>query len=572
MWDPSPSIANPSSREEWEAAIPGEWDRRERLLMAAAESVELRQELWLACRDDPVFFLDNFAWTTDPRRLENGEDPMTPLVLWPFQREVVGAMASWRLLGVDKPRDMGLSIVALGVMAWGLLFKQGARFGVSSTKMAKICDGLGANPTPDSLFGKLVYMLRHLPEWMASEGSDWAFSRGQGAPVVSCPAMSSSIIGEVATPDAFHGPRLTAVLYDETARIRDMATIVRGVMGATNSIWCITTPAGPVGWWPRLKRGEGAQTQRYGDGEPKPGHWQMLTLDISQDPRKDEDWEAEKRASMTEADFAEQYEVNYDANHLPGRIWPEFARMLHVYDPTDWGAAVGEGLLRGTWVVEAWDPGLHTAVVWVAYSPQWQRAVVLDYRIWHDCSYDQIVEDVARAGWACLPDENTADEEVQRLGRTGRRPRYRVIDRAGNARIAGMQTTARRELERRGIKLESVRNDRVDEGNAKVAQALRYERLHFAPQCALPLARERHGNVPTLVECVAGYRKDIKAETVEDHVGDDPLPVKDRYSHAADVLRYAVQKIWGGDGAGQKRWDDDLSAWVDAYLTEARDL
>lgn len=569
---PAPKVSRPSSPEEWESGLDAEWHRRLLILEAAEDDPEVQRDLYELGRTDPVWWISTFIYASDPRRLELELETMLPFVLWPHQVEVLEAVLAWCLLAVDKPRGVGLTILVLAAFLWAWLYVPGARFGVSSTKLPKIVDGIGEHPTEDSLFGKLLHMLHHLPAWMISR-NEWDFTRGQGQPTLVNLRNNNSIAGEVATHDAFHGPRKTAVLFDELARVRHAGTVMKGVQGATNSIIGISTPNGRAGWWPRLIHGDGPAIRPYSAQEkPERGTWHHIRLTVEDDPRYDEVFQQEKRAELGDEAYEEQYGVSYDAKHLPGLIWPDFRRSLHVYDEEDWTDAIDQGLLDDLYTVDVIDPGIHCAYLRLGYSRKWRCIIVLGYLLWHDRQYDEIVADIARHGWYCEPDPELASPELVALGRAGTRPDARIIDRAGTQRVAGLKTTAQKEFARRGLKAKPVRNDRVDKGNERVGHCLRYDALHFAPQCAERLDRRRHGNVPTLVDCVESYRKDVRGP-VEEHVGDDPTPVKDMHSHAADCARYGVWHLVGDDTETSRlRWSSTKSAWLSSRASSRRTI
>ena len=75
----------------------------------ASEDPDYADVLRDACSRDPLFFINGFGYTYDPRRQPF---PKLPFILYPFQEEAVmevaQAVGSYDLLA-EKSRDMGAS-------------------------------------------------------------------------------------------------------------------------------------------------------------------------------------------------------------------------------------------------------------------------------------------------------------------------------------------------------------------------------------------------------------------------------------------------------------------------------
>lgn len=562
---PSPQITRPSSREEWEAAVIPEMRRRAEMRLALDARPDHQARVLELSRRNPTWWIDNFVWSTDPHRIKEGKHPLLPLCLWePWQVELVLSLLRGLLLLVEKPRKMGVTYVILATYLWAWNFVPQSTWGVSSTKFAKVY-----SDHEDSLFGKLLFMLRRLPPWMVPR---YKLSAANGQATLVNLDTESAIIGAPATEDAWHGPRLTGLFFDEGARVPRLGSIMKGVLGAASSIAVASTPNGPGGWFARTRHGDGADIEPYVPGNVgSPGAWKLVTLNIEQDPRKDAAWLEEAQASMTAAELAEQYFVSYDASRDEGAIWPEFAEDLHVYQRRgdgseySWEDFVADGGLADAVFYEVWDPGLRAAVVWFAYSERRQVVVVLDYRFWHARHWEDVVADVGLAGWYSEPNPDLHSRETCAIARAGRIPHHRVTDPAGNARDSRTLRTWIGDFATRGIRLRETSNRDVEEGNRRVSMALRYEALLFSPACAEKLDKEHFGDVPTLIDCMRNYKLELgKARSVAEHKGGKPEPAKDQYSHGADCVRYGLYEIWGADEAGLARWDAALKQWIGA--------
>lgn len=115
----------------------------------------------LASRD-PVFFVNEFVWTYDPREA----NPFLPFDLYPKQDETLVWLLDLYDRGVDgvleKSRDMGATWLTAAFAVWLWLFRDGAAIGFGSRKL-ELVDKIG---DPKSIFDKIRTIIRNLPPWL----------------------------------------------------------------------------------------------------------------------------------------------------------------------------------------------------------------------------------------------------------------------------------------------------------------------------------------------------------------------------------------------------------------------
>lgn len=126
--------------------------KREIILQAAA-----RVEIWLKqAKGDVQEFIERYVQIED----RDSEELAIPFELWPKQREALETIASNRLSIVLKARQLGLTWLVLGYAVWCIVFKPGFSVVAISRK---------EDPEAMELVRRLVFILRHLPPWMARE-------------------------------------------------------------------------------------------------------------------------------------------------------------------------------------------------------------------------------------------------------------------------------------------------------------------------------------------------------------------------------------------------------------------
>jgi phage terminase large subunit len=145
-------------------------------LGAEEDPVKQAAAIELASRD-PIFFIENFCWTFDPR--QNASD--LPFILYEYQREYVAWLVERIEAGedglTDKSRDMGATYTALCVFLWYWRFRPNARFLIGSRK-EDLVDGKEQSEDDAPLFKKLDYNIDRWPAWFLPKG----FSKTSTAP------------------------------------------------------------------------------------------------------------------------------------------------------------------------------------------------------------------------------------------------------------------------------------------------------------------------------------------------------------------------------------------------------
>jgi hypothetical protein len=186
---------------------------RQWLLASARGSRERREEIWIACRRDPLFFCGALLWTFDPRLTKGGGDPIVPFIPWPYQERALltidEAIDQQYPLCIQKTRDMGVTWKVLAAMMRRWLFFPMQKFLLAS----RVEDLVDARGDSDSLFWKVDFMLSMLPEWMKPEIERTGMHLHNVR-------NGSTFDGSSTNENLGRGGRRTAVMYDEFAAVQ----------------------------------------------------------------------------------------------------------------------------------------------------------------------------------------------------------------------------------------------------------------------------------------------------------------------------------------------------------------
>lgn len=214
---------------------------RKRAIDRATEDIEYAEMLHTACATDPLFFINGFGWTYDPR-LE--PFPKVPFILYPYQEEaiieIISAFNSYDLLG-EKSRDMGLSWLVTTAVGWAWNFKYDLSFLLGSRVEAYVDEP--ANPK--SLMWKIDYIIDNLPVWLRPGGYDKNKHRRHLH--IENPETRSVIDGESTTENFAVGDRRTAVVLDEFGAVEFGHRVLSATRDVTKSRLFISTPRGASG-------------------------------------------------------------------------------------------------------------------------------------------------------------------------------------------------------------------------------------------------------------------------------------------------------------------------------------
>ena len=106
------------------------------------------------CRRDPIYWINNWVWTTDPRNPSRGLPVSVPFVLWPKQIEYLqwrrGLLKNRKFGIVAKSRDSGMSWILVADQLHHWLFENDYKGAIGSRKN-QLVDRLG---DPDTIFQK----------------------------------------------------------------------------------------------------------------------------------------------------------------------------------------------------------------------------------------------------------------------------------------------------------------------------------------------------------------------------------------------------------------------------------
>jgi len=328
------------------------WDR-------CAHDQKFRQRVIAQCKEDSVFFINAFIWSFDPR--PDAVVAETPFILYPFQvdliRKLDAAVAGLDDLLIEKSRDMGgtWTIIAWAVHGW--LFRPGWQ-GLLGSRKEKLVD----DRTIDSHFGKIDFILRHLPGWFLRdvlpgfrEDKHRQKLKLVNPSKVYPGCYGNALKGESSNEEFGRAGRQTFIFFDEAAFFKAFSDAWRAAAQTTRTRIGLSTPRGMNAWGRLIHRPEN-QHRRV------TLHWRLH-------PLHDDAWYARecKRLVLAE-DIAQELDLNYQRS-TRGLVYPQWEQCefgVYDYNPKHR-------------LFCSWDFGLDgTALIWWQRDPVSGQVTMLD--------------------------------------------------------------------------------------------------------------------------------------------------------------------------------------------------
>lgn len=225
------------------------------LLEIAEKDTELQKDLYTACSQSVLFFVNAFCFTLrvfEPGaegKLQQAVNTHLPFVTWEVQDAHIirleQCIEEGESLLTDKSRDMGATWCHIIEYVHRFLFRGDETHLMISRKedALDILDGqpknypFGSLSDPGTLFGKIDYVLSRLPEWMLPRMSRKKLHLVNHD-------NRSRIDGESSNATAGSADRRTSIFLDEFAKVDEAESIKRSTRDVTACRLVCSTPNG----------------------------------------------------------------------------------------------------------------------------------------------------------------------------------------------------------------------------------------------------------------------------------------------------------------------------------------
>ena len=245
---------------------------------------EIQSEI-LKCGKDPVYFLNTYA------RISDTQKGPIPFRTYDFQDQVLKDMKDFRFNVVLKARQLGLSTIVAGYIAWLMLFHRDKNVLILATKLL----------SASNLVKKVKYIIKSLPEWLMI--ADVKIDNRNSFELTN----GSQIKASATSGDAGRSEALSLLVLDEAAFIEKMNDLWTGVyptLATGGRCIAISTPNGVGNWF----------HQTYVNSESGENEFHPIKLHWSVHPNRDQNWFEKETKNMSKREIAQEYECSFNAS------------------------------------------------------------------------------------------------------------------------------------------------------------------------------------------------------------------------------------------------------------------
>lgn len=243
---------------------------------------ELKSEI-LKCGRDPAYFLDNYA------KITHQERGVIPFKTFKFQKELLKDFHDHRYNVILKSRQMGISTIVSGYVAWIMLFHKEKNILVMATKQN----------TAIEIVDKVRDMIQSVPDFLklatVTINNRTKFELSNG----------SKIQGTPTSKDAGRGQALSLLIVDEAAFVDDMDDLWTGLLPTISTggrCIALSTPNGVGNWFHKT----------YIDSESGGNNFKPTKLPWTLHPEYDQKWFDNMTKNMSKRQIAQEFECNFN--------------------------------------------------------------------------------------------------------------------------------------------------------------------------------------------------------------------------------------------------------------------
>ena len=239
----------------------------------------------LTCGKDPIYFLKTYAKISHPLK------GIIPFNTYKFQDKLLKDFNDHRFNVINKGRQLGISTITAGYIAWMMIFHRDKAILVMATKLA----------TAVNLLKKVKSIIKNLPSWLVI--ADISIDNKQSFELTN----GSTIKASSTAGDAGRSEALSLLVLDEAAHIEGLEELWTGVyptLSTGGRCIVISTPNGVGNWF--HKTCVGAST-----GE---NNFKLTTLMWWEHPDHDQAWFDNETKNMSKRQIAQELECNFNAS------------------------------------------------------------------------------------------------------------------------------------------------------------------------------------------------------------------------------------------------------------------
>ncbi len=275
----------------------------------------------IQCESDPLFFIQNFVKVQHPVK------GMVPLILYPYQLEMIKAIHEHRKSVMLAARQLGKTTVAAAYLLWYAMFNEDKTILIAANKLAQALE----------IMQRIKVAYEGCPDHIRAgvrkynEGS-MTFDNG------------SRIVAQATTPNTGRGMSISLLYCDEIAfappnMVEAMFTSLSPTLATGGKAIITSTPKTDTDLFHRIWAGANDNTDEYGNpdpnclnGEGKNGYFPFSAI-WSDHPDRDQAWADAEEATIGRAKFEQEHLCKFvsDDESLINQL--SLSRMKYMAEP-----------------------------------------------------------------------------------------------------------------------------------------------------------------------------------------------------------------------------------------------
>ena len=245
---------------------------------------EIKKEI-VKCGKNPSYFLKNYAKISHPDR------GMIPFKTYDFQDDLLNKFRDHRFNIIVKARQLGISTICAGYIAWLLLFYREKNVLVMATKYS----------TASNMVKKVKYIVANVPEWLkiatVKIDNKHSFELTNG----------SQIKAVATSEDAGRSEAVSLLVVDEAAHIDNMDSIWTALYPTISTggrCVALSSPNGIGNWFHKT----------YEDSQNGQNLFIPTNLPWNVHPDHNQEWFDNETKNLAKREIAQEYLCSFNAS------------------------------------------------------------------------------------------------------------------------------------------------------------------------------------------------------------------------------------------------------------------
>jgi len=257
--------------------------------MVTRKRLEIIKKEVLKCKSNMRHFLHNYARISHPIK------GRIPFKTYKFQDELLDKFEENQLNLILKARQMGISTIVAGYIAWMVNFHSDKNVFIVATKL----------DTAVNVLKKVKFILDGLPDWMRIKPSgarEYYKTKNKRSIEL---ANNSSVKAITTSSDSGRSEGASLFVIDEAAFINGLEELWMGLgptIATGGKCIVLSTPNGASGWF----------YDQCMDAEAGLNNFELTTLKWDRHPDRDKKWFARETKNMSQRAIAQEYECDFN--------------------------------------------------------------------------------------------------------------------------------------------------------------------------------------------------------------------------------------------------------------------